>query len=151
MVSPGLAFAVFLNGLLLLIVVLLGIWFRSELARFFGIGTGGSSETWYRQTRELAAEVQRAADLEGSILESDEVQRTLSPLVGRLDGQLRRAPAGVDDEVYRLLHRLSNECRRIALERADAIAVKRGDFIEDELQALERTAERLAEEADANR
>lgn len=151
MVSPGLAFAVLLNGLVLVIVVMLGIRFRSELASFFTTGAGVSSETWYRQTRELATEVQRAADQDGPMPESDEVQRTLSPLVGRLDGQLRRAPSGVDDDVYRLLHRLSNQCRRIAMERADTLSIKRGEYIEDELQSLGETAERLAREADANR
>lgn len=143
MASPGLAFALVLNGLVLATVALLSLRNRDTIQRIVASGSRQDVDDWYAETVRLVQEVNTAADTDNDALDPEEIRRTLVPLVSRLEGHVRRAPNEADHEVVQRLYDLSVDCRAVGFERPEYDAVRRGDFIEPELDRLAEAARTL--------
>jgi len=140
MASPGLAFALVLNGLVLATVALLSLRNRDTIQRIVASGSEQNADDWYAETVRLVQEVNTVADTDNDSFDPEEIKRTLVPLGSRLEGHVRRAPYEADREVVQHLYDLSVDCRAVGFERPEYDAVRRGDFIEPELDRLAETA-----------
>jgi len=140
MAPPGLAFALVLNGLVLAFVAMFLIRKRDIIQRNVASGSGQDADDWYAETVRLVQEVTTIADTDNDASDPEAIKRTLVPIASRLEGHVRRAPNEADHEVVQRLHDLSVECRVVGFERPEYDAVRRGDFIEPELDRLAEAA-----------
>lgn len=137
MASPGTAFALVLNGLVVAAAaVAVGyLWLHRERSG------GDPVQDWYAEATELAREIQRLGEVEEAVANHDRIQREILPLSGRLQGHARAAPAGVDARHVTELYRLGDTCSKIGLEHTAGEAARTGEFLETKLEALGAEAE----------
>lgn len=139
-VHPGIGFAAFLNAFLLvaLLGVLVFLYWRA-----MPIHVDNRLEAWNEEATSLAREVQRTADDTNVPIDYDRLQRQLVPLASRLKGHARSAPRTVNERVTMELHELGMNCYKVGMEHSTIQGAQSGDFLEDRLDDLQGTAERV--------
>lgn len=98
MASPGAAFAIILNGIILLAaLVVFGLWWRAKQR-----STQPEEDevtVWLNGAVSLSREVQQVAEISDGVADRNQVERQILPLSGRIRGHVRNAPAGIDEHV----------------------------------------------------
>lgn len=107
--------------------------------------SGGDDDLagWGDGARELACEVRRAAEPQGTPADPDRVARRLLPLASRIQSHVRAAPASADAGVYRQLFDLGVACQHVAVEQPPDGGRVEGPFLEDRLATLADQARAL--------
>ena len=137
--SPGLAFVVGLNLVVLVVVVAVVYWYRSAASR-----PTPDPDAWRRDVAVAAGDLRDALEAYDRTSDTAGVDRVVLPRVGRFERLVREAPEGVDEALLRRVHELGVACRRLGFERphrADLLSdPAEGSAVDDLLERAGRVA-----------
>lgn len=135
-IVPGPWLLAVLNGVVLAVVLVV----VGHMLVEGSLGAVDADASWTDEAAELAREIQRAAEPEGTPVDPDRVSRQLLPLAGRIQGHVHAAPASADAGLYRRLFELGLDCQRVAAGQSPHGGLTNGVFLEDRLDSLREEA-----------